>query len=251
MRRRYFIGLSFRGTHYHGWQKQMNALTIQEVVEDSLYKISGERLRVVGSGRTDAGVHALSFIAHVDTEKELFREETDFLYKMNCVLPPDIALNDIRTVKPEAHARYSAISRTYEYVIRKHKDPFQNDLSWFHAQPLDVQAMNDAARKLILYNDFTSFSKLHGNAKTNICRIEKACWKESGRNLVFIIEADRFLRNMVRAIVGTLIGVGNGKITREDFTHIIESRDRSKALFSAPAQGLSLVHVKYPDDIYL
>ncbi|MBN2481649.1 MAG: tRNA pseudouridine(38-40) synthase TruA [Bacteroidales bacterium] len=248
---RHFIELSFRGTRYHGWQIQTNALTVQAAVETALHKICGKQVKVVGSGRTDAGVHARSFIAHVDVESGLFLDKKVFLYKINSILPGDIAVNNIQAVRSEAHARFSALSRTYEYAVRQYKDPFLTDLSWFYGRPLDVGAMNDAAKKLLYYSDFTSFSKLHSNVKTNTCHVVQAHWKEFNRHLVFGIEADRFLRNMVRAIVGTLIGVGNGKITQEDFIRIIESKDRGTALFSAPAHGLSLVRVKYPGDIYL
>lgn len=251
MTRRYFIELSFKGTHYHGWQKQVNSVTIQSTLEEALYKISREQVQLIGAGRTDTGVHARFFIAHFEGNCDLFLKKTDFLYKINSVLPDDIAVNNIHAVKSEAHARYSALSRTYEYTIHRYKDPFLMDLSWFYARSLDVVAMNKAAKKLQDYSDFTSFRKLHSNVKTNTCRIFQSHWREDNKLLIFTIEADRFLRNMVRAIVSTLIGVGTGKLDTSDFTRILESKNRGMALFSAPAHGLSLVHIKYPDGIYL
>jgi tRNA pseudouridine38-40 synthase len=249
--RRYFIELSFKGTRYHGWQTQVHAVTIQSTLEASLYQISRAKIQVVGAGRTDTGVHARYFVAHFDAGHDLFHKKTNFLHKINSVLPDDIAVHDIRRVKSEAHARYSAISRTYEYTIRQYKDPFLTDLSWFYPQPLNIDKMNEAAKILTYCSDFTSFSKLHSNAKTNNCRIMQAYWEERNRLFVFTIEADRFLRNMVRAIVGTMVGVGKGKLTTADFTRITDSKDRRMALHSAPAHGLSLVQVKYPDEIYL
>ncbi len=251
MKKRYFIELSFLGTHYRGWQKQAHATTVQSTVETAIHKISGEHIKVVGAGRTDTGVHARFFVAHFDTDNKLFTDKSNFIYKMNSILPQDIALNNILSVTQEAHARYSALSRTYEYRIHHKKDPFLTDLSWYYSRPLNLEAMNKAANILPDHSDFTSFSKLHSNVKTNTCHIKQAFWKQENHVLVFKIEADRFLRNMVRAIVGTLIGVGNGKIIAADFKRIIESKDRRMALSSAPAQGLSLVDVKYPDHIYL
>lgn len=251
MNKRYFIELSFLGTYYRGWQKQAYATTVQSTVEAAIHQISGEHIKVVGAGRTDTGVHARFFVAHFDTDNKLFIDRNTIIYKMNSVLPQDIAIHNIRSVTQKAHARYSALSRTYEYRIHQKKDPFLTDLSWYYNRPLNLEAMNEAANMLSAYSDFTSFSKLHSNVKTNTCHIMQAFWEKENHVLVFRIEADRFLRNMVRAIVGTLIGVGNGKIIAADFTSIIEGKDRRMALSSAPAQGLSLIDVKYPDNIYL
>lgn len=251
LNKRYFIELCYNGNQYHGWQSQDNAGTIQATLENSLLKITGEKIGIVGAGRTDTGVHAKFFAAHLDGKGDLFDNRMLFLYKMNCVLPSDIAITNIRPVTAEAHARYSALSRTYEYVISKRKNPFLRDFSWFFAKPLDVDILNQASAVLKNYTDFTSFSKLHSNVKTNTCHIVQAIWEETEDQIVFRIEADRFLRNMVRAVVGTLISVGTGKINIQDFVRIIEGKDRGMALASAPAQGLSMIAVKYPEEIYL
>jgi len=244
---RYFIEISYLGTHYHGWQLQPNATTVQSVLEDSLKLLAGTSIKTTGAGRTDTGVHARHFTAHFDSEHPVFETGSHCVYKLNCILPADISVNDLYPVKPGAHARFSALSRTYEYRLSQHKDPFDTPLSWYFSRPLDITAMNLAARKLMEYSDFTSFSKLHSNVKTNQCHIMDAIWRDDAGKIIFTIKADRFLRNMVRAIVGTMIEIGQRNIDLHAFTDIIAGKDRSLAGFSVPAHGLYLVDIAYPD----
>lgn len=251
MVQRHFIEISFKGTAYHGWQSQQNAITVQSVLEDAIRTITGEPVSVTGAGRTDAGVHASSFIAHFDSTSDKPADRGKFIYSINSVLPEDIAVKDIRQVIPDAHARYTAIERTYEYTIIKYRDPFLTETAWLFSPDLDITAMNQAASLLPKFDDFTSFSKLHSNNKTNRCRISEATWSFMENKLIFRITADRFLRNMVRSIVGTLILVGSGKKDADEFVEIIRKKDRSSAGFSAPACGLSLVMIKYPEGIYI
>ena len=244
---RYFIKLAYNGKAYHGWQRQENAISIQQVMEEGLSAIFGEPLEITGSGRTDTGVHATEFYAHFDSSSAFTEEELSAkAFKLNSYLPADIYIFNIVQVHLEHHARFSAISRTYEYHIARRKDPFRCDLAWFLHGELDLDLMNKAAAVLKEYRDFTSFSKLHTQVKTNNCHVMEAKWEEKGHLLVFTIKADRFLRNMVRAIVGTLIDVGRGKISLEEFKAIIEAKDRSEAGLSVPAQGLFLVKIEYP-----
>jgi tRNA pseudouridine38-40 synthase len=206
----------------------------------------GDKTPITGCGRTDTGVHAREFYAHFDSEKMPF-EPKDFVYKLNRFLPADIAIFDLFEVNPDMHTRFSAVSRTYKYYINTRKDPFNTKYSYYFNGDLDVATMNRAAKYIVEYDDFTSFSKLHTQTATNICKISEATWEvfDDGR-LVFTITADRFLRNMVRAVVGTLIEVGKKRITPEDVKSIIEAKDRSKAGFSVPANGLFLEKIKYP-----
>lgn len=248
---RYFIEISFKGTAYHGWQRQDNAITVQSVLQDAVSKLIAGPVKVTGAGRTDTGVHALSFFAHFDCSSNNPLNTDKFIYSLNCILPADIAALNLRPVKNDAHARYSAVSRTYEYTVARSKDPFLIDFSWLYTLQLDICAMNDASSCLLKFTDFTSFSKLHSNAKTNICKISEAFWRISDNKLIFRITADRFLRNMVRSIVGTMIMAGRGRISIQSFEEIIQRKDRSLAGFSAPACGLSLINVTYPEDIYL
>ncbi len=248
MKFRYFIQLSYAGTNYSGWQVQPNGISVQQVLNEKLSFKSGEEVEVIGAGRTDAGVHAEYFVAHFDTIKKMGK---NFISEMNSFLPPDIVIHSIREVTPEAHARFSAVGRTYQYRVSTVKNPFIEDFSHYYHSILDLDLMNKAASLLIDISDFTSFSKLHGSSKTNICKLTRAEWEKQGYLLVFTISADRFLRNMVRAIVGTLMDVGKGKISIEDFKAIIESKDRCKASMSAPAKGLFLTGIEYPQDIYL
>jgi tRNA pseudouridine38-40 synthase len=248
---RYFIELSFKGTNYHGWQSQTNAKTVQSLIEAAFKKLTGELIEITGSGRTDAGVHARFFTAHFETNSPFPDERPGFIYKLNCILPEDIVIRDIYRVRPEMHARYSAFSRTYEYSISPVKDPFDTEFSWYHPRPLDLQLMNKASEILLTYTDFTSFSKLHSDVKTNVCHIMKARWFMRDQKIIFSIQADRFLRNMVRAIVGTLVEIGLCKITMAVLITIIEGKDRQLAKFSAPACGLTLVGVEYPEDLRL
>jgi tRNA pseudouridine38-40 synthase len=248
---RYFIEFSFKGTNYHGWQIQSNARTVQLVMEDALKRLSGNPIKTTGAGRTDTGVHARHFTAHFDSDHPVFEQTEMFLYKINSILPKDIAVKKIYRVNPEAHARFSAISRTYEYIIRFIRDPFDTEYSWYFTRPLDLQTMNQAAKMITAYSDFTSFSKLHTDVKTNLCHIMFAEWREKEGILCFRVKADRFLRNMVRAMVGTMVEVGLGKINTMDLKFIMEGRDRNKAGFSVPAHGLFLVEIVYPDHIRL
>lgn len=249
MPQRYFLQLSYKGTHYHGWQVQPNAVSVQEVMEKALSTILREKIAVVGAGRTDTGVHASYFILHFEVENTI-PKKFDVVYKLNSFLPEDIAVQQCHAVSEEAHARFSAISRTYHYFISTRKDPFATETSYRYLQPLDVEKMNDAARMLFDYKDFTSFSRLHTDVKTNNCKIYEAHWKTDGTQLVFIIKADRFLRNMVRAVVGTLLEVGKGKLSIDEFREVIEMKDRGVAGASAPAQGLFLVDIEYPKEVF-
>jgi len=248
---RYFIKLSFKGTNYHGWQSQPNANTVQAEIERALATLTHESTETTGAGRTDAGVHANNYFAHFDTDHNLAENPADFVYKLNSILPGDICVHHILPVIPDAHARYSAISRTYTYTISRFKDPFTPEFSWYYPLPLDISAMNEASFSLKKFSDFTSFSKLHSDVKTNNCRVLEALWTEEDAKLVFTIKADRFLRNMVRAIVGTMIDAGKGKIKASELEKIIEGKNRSLAGFSVPAQGLMLWEIEYPGEIYL
>ncbi len=245
---RYFVELSFKGTRYHGWQVQPNALSVQEVLESTFSTFLRRRVEITGAGRTDTGVHASCYVAHFEADSLAF-PAPDLVEKLNRFLPPDISLHCIWPVPPDAHARFSAIKRTYHYFISRRKDPFLLETSYQYLLPLDVEAMNEAAAQLLTFNDFTSFSKLHTDVKTNNCRVSSAGWKQEGHQLVFTITADRFLRNMVRAIVGTLMEVGRHKITTGGFVDIIEKKDRGKAGTSAPPQGLFLAGIEYPEQI--
>lgn len=245
---RYFIYLSYDGTAYHGWQIQPNGVSIQECLNRALNTILSEGISVTGAGRTDTGVHARLMVAHFDTENEINCER--FSDKLNRILPPDIAIYKIEKVRNDAHARFSAISRTYKYYISTSKYPFGRNYQWSLRFTPDIEIMNKAAELLFECSDFTSFCKLHSDNKTNICHISVAHWEQLDNNrLVFTIQADRFLRNMVRAIVGTLVDVGRNKITIEEFRRIIFEKDRCKAGSSAPAEGLFLYDIAYADNI--
>lgn len=246
---RYFIELSFDGTRFHGWQLQPGPETVQGVLNDSVGRLTGEPVNLTGCGRTDAGVHASHFVAHFD----LANPVPDCIHlasRLNRFLNSSIRIARIVPVEPEAHARFNAISRTYQYLISREKNPFLTDYSWNLTIPLDSTAMNSACGFLTGRHDFTSFSKLHTDVKTNICEVYEASWVESGGFLIFRIRADRFLRNMVRAIVGTLIEVGKGKLTPEEVERIRDAGDRSGAGMSVPAKGLFLTRVDYSPDIF-
>ena len=240
---RYFIELSYKGTAYHGWQIQPHENSVQAELNNYIGEILQETVMVVGAGRTDAGVHAKQMFAHFDTNKEL---NTSFVYKFNAVLPHDIVIHQISKVAEEAHARFDALSRSYEYHIWLGRTPFLTDLIWqLYQQQLAIETMNKAAALLLEYTDFECFSKVKTDVKTFNCNITEAFWVQEGSQLTFHITANRFLRNMVRAIVGTLIEVGQGKRSVEDFKNVIESKKRSEAGWSVPAQGLFLSEVKY------
>lgn len=246
MKYRYFIYLSFKGTHYHGWQVQPGSVTVQEVLNQSLSKILREEIYCIGAGRTDTGVHAPCFYAHFDSHQADLNADLKFLYKLNCILPKDIAVHEVIMVKPDAHARFDALSRTYLYRISRVKNPFATEFAMHFTKALDIDQMNLAAGMLKEYTDFTSFSKLHTDVKTNNCIVTHAAWSTQGTELQFTISADRFLRNMVRAIVGTLMDVGLGKLPTEGIRTVIEKKNRSEAGISVDACGLHLIKIEYP-----
>ena len=247
---RYFIYFSYDGTDYHGWQYQPNAVSVQQRLEEALSLILNEKVSVVGAGRTDAGVHARMMIAHYDTDNGLDREKLTF--KLNCLLPQDIAVYKIIPVSPDAHARFSATSRMYHYYVTLSKTPFHSRYATRLYYALDFDRMNEAAALLLNYTDFGCFCKAHAGNKTNICHVSSAHWYKQKEGLYYFeIRADRFLRNMVRAIVGTLLEVGRGKISVSQFEKIIQSGKRSCAGDSVPAQGLFLEDIVYPQEILL
>lgn len=246
---RYFIYLSYNGKPFCGWQIQPNGITVQQRIEEALSTILRRPMSIVGAGRTDAGVHAQLMVAHFDSEEPI--SDLPFLAdKLNRLLPKDIAIDRIVPVAPDAHARFDATSRTYKYYLTAKKNPFNYDLVYRYIGKLDYDLMNEACRVLFEYTDFTSFSKLHTDVKTNNCRIMEAGWKQEGDVWVFTIRADRFLRNMVRAIVGTLLEVGRGKLSLSGFREVIEAKDRGRAGTSAPGHALYLVDVTYPEKIF-
>ncbi len=246
---RYFLELSYNGSNYCGWQRQPGAATVQQTLEEVLSLFLGENIEVTGAGRTDTGVHAAYYVAHFDADMKL-PDGRDAVYHLNSMLPGDIALRSLTPVADDAHARFDALEREYTYYILPCKDPFRRDTAWQYFVPLDLGAMNRAAEHLLHCDDFTSFAKLNSNNKTNICRVMSARWRRDegvDGEQVFTIRADRFLRNMVRAIVGTLVDVGRGKITTERFRQIVEARDLSLSSGGAPAHGLFLTDIKYPN----
>lgn len=244
---RYFIEFSYVGKQYHGWQNQPNAISVQQVLENALSKLLRQTVALVGAGRTDAGVHAKQMFAHFDFEP--MADTDDIVYRLNAFLPYDIAVQSIFEVEAGAHARFDAVERAYEYWVVKKKNPFYAESAHYVKHPLDVKKMNKAAAQLLEYDDFECFSKSNTDVKTYLCNIKKAEWIEHNGVLVFTIVADRFLRNMVRAIVGTLLDVGTGKNSVEDVNTIIKSGDRSNAGPSVPAKGLYLTQVLYPKTI--
>ncbi|WP_432412961.1 tRNA pseudouridine(38-40) synthase TruA [Rasiella sp. SM2506] len=246
---RYFIELAYNGTHYHGWQMQPDAISVEEVLEKTFSTFFRKDIQLVGAGRTDAGVHARQLFAHFDLDESIGIEET--IYKLNSFLPKDISIQNIIHVTDEAHARFHATSREYEYLISLRKDPFQQQLAYQINLVPDVDVMNKAAEILLQYSDFQCFSRSNTDAKTYLCNVTKAVWEVNGSQLKFTITANRFLRNMVRAIVGTLLNVGFGKITIDQVHEIIKSKDRSNAGASAPAHGLYLTKVCYPTTIFV
>lgn len=241
---RYFLEFAYKGTRYHGWQYQPNACSVQETINHALSTLLRENIDVLGAGRTDAGVHAKQMFAHFDTEKEIV--EPVFIKKLNSFLPKDIAVFKIHKVAVDAHARFDATARTYEYYIHQQKNAFECDDSWYFPYSLHLELMNSACTILMEYIDFECFSKTNTDVNTFNCTISKAFWVKKEEQLVFTISADRFLRNMVRAIVGTMINIGQEKVSLQQFRAIIESKNRSKAGFSVPAHGLYLTQVTYP-----
>nr|WKN38136.1 tRNA pseudouridine(38-40) synthase TruA [Tunicatimonas sp. TK19036] len=248
---RYFISIMYHGAAYHGWQIQQNALSVQQVLNEALSRILQEPIVTTGSGRTDTGVHAKGQVAHFDTNQTL--EEADYLYKFNAVLPHDISITRLQAVPDEAHARFSATARSYQYMIHQKKNPFLNGISYFFSANTDIDVMNQAADRLVQYGrrDYTSFSKTNTQNTSFNCHIFRAHWHVIEKDrFMFAITADRFLRGMVRALVGTLLDIGTHTTTLADFPTIIESKDRRKAGRSVDACGLFLTNVTYPADIY-
>lgn len=239
--------LSYRGEPFHGWQSQPNAVSVQSTIEDGLSKVLRCPTKIVGAGRTDTGVNARRMIAHFDTQHEI-KDSASLIRSLNSIIGRDIAIQAITNVADDAHARFDATSRTYHYYVCTKKSPFFHQFCWQAPVNLNFEAMNRAAEKLLQVEDFTSFAKLHTDNKTNICHVTHAKWHkiEQIDGYVFIITADRFLRNMVRAVVGTLIDVGRGKLSIDDFCRIIEAHDRCSAGTSMPGHALYLWNVTYP-----
>ncbi len=246
--KRYYIELAYKGTNFHGWQIQPNAVTVQETLEKALSVKLQQEIRVVGAGRTDTGVHSRFFVAHFDSSINIDKKT---IFGLNNLLPNDIVVFDIKKVKLDFNARFDAKSRTYKYYITNTKSPFLTEVTTFIKDKIDISLLNKASEILFNYTDFTSFSKLHTDTKTNNCKIINAKWFIENDITVFEITADRFLRNMVRSIVGTLLDINIGKIKITDLEKIIESKNRSKAGKSAPAQGLFLTKIEYDRNIFI
>lgn len=247
---RYFAELQYDGGAYCGWQRQSQSPSVQQTVEQALSTLLRTPTEITGAGRTDTGVNASYYVAHFDTSAPV-DDERRLVYKLNLILPPDIVILSIARVADDAHARFDAVEREYTYFLRSRKSPFHCHSAWLYYMPVDMEAMNRAAESLLRCDDFTSFAKLNSNNKTNICHISHARWqRDDDDSMHFTIRADRFLRNMVRAIVGTLVDVGRGRYTPCEFEDIVLSRDLSRSSAGAPAQGLFLSDVRYPDDIF-
>lgn len=259
---RYFLELSYNGAQFHGWQKQPNAVSVQEVIEQALSKVLRKNIEIIGAGRTDTGVHARQMYAHFDTSEEIVKIP-ELIISLNSIVGKNIFLKKILEVGEDAHARFDASEREYKYFITYHKNPFLKDFCWHSPRLLDLDSMNECAEYLTQISDFTSFAKLHSDAKTNICDVREATWSliekdqeakdfigNLNQGIVFTIRADRFLRNMVRAIVGTLVDVGRHKISLSDFKKIVETKDRCNAGTSMPANALFLWNIKYPDKTF-
>lgn len=249
---RYFIHLAYNGKNFHGWQIQQNAITVQQVMNTALSLYFRENIELMGAGRTDTGVHAKDFYAHFDFETPLnISDIQHIVYKLNGILKDDIVIYDIFPVASDAHARFDAVSRTYQYFINTRKNAFNNDFSFSFYGKLNIDKMNEACKILFEYTDFSCFSKSNTQTKTNNCSIKEAYWIQAEHQLIFTITADRFLRNMVRAIVGTLLDIGNERIAITDMRKIIESKNRSEAGYSVPAKALFLTKIIYPDNILI
>lgn len=246
---RYFFELKYDGAAYCGWQRQPHSPSVQQTIEQALSKILRSPTEIVGAGRTDTGVNASYYVAHFDTVAEF--DHGQLLYKLNMMLPANISLDSITRVADDAHARFDAREREYTYFISPTKNPFRRNSAWMYYIPLDIARMNEAAEVLLHNDDFTSFAKLNSNNKTNICHIYDCRWSEEADGILrFTIRADRFLRNMVRSIVGTLVDVGRGRYTVAEFAEIVMARDLSRSSAGAPAQGLFLSDIIYPADIF-
>ena len=245
---RYFIEIAYNGTNYYGWQRQPNAITVQEVLEGAMTNLIREEIKLMAAGRTDAGVHAKQLFAHFDSEE--IKDCSQLVFRLNSFLPRDISVKNIYLVKEDAHARFHAIKREYEYIVSLKKDPFSDGFSYLLHQKPAVASMNEAAATLLNYRDFQCFSRTNTDVKTYHCTIEKAYWRLEDNQLIFTIVANRFLRNMVRAIVGTLLEVGYKKTSLTEFHAIIASKNRVNAGSSAPAKGLYLTKVVYPQEVF-
>lgn len=250
MYHRYFIQLAFDGTNYHGWQYQPNAMSVQQVLQEKMTMLFREPVELVGAGRTDTGVHASKYYAHFDSKREDLEADPDQLFKLNCMLPGDIAVQRIRRMDvTNAHARFGARSRTYHYQVIRKKDAFSLNRAWeLRWRNIDVDVMNKGAAMLLEYEDFSSFCRTGSDNKTNLCQLTEARWETEGDRMTFTITANRFLRNMVRAVVGTLVEVGRGKTSLDELKAIIEMKNRSEAGTSAPACGLYLADIRYPEN---
>lgn len=242
---RYFITLSYDGARYHGWQVQPNGISVEGEMERCLSVLLRQSIDITGAGRTDAGVNASMMVAHFDYPHTLDCQQ--LCYRLNRILPQDIAVESVKPVSDTLHARFSALSRTYHYNIHLSKNPFARRYSLEVHYPLDFKKMNEAASHLLTVSDFKSFCKTHTDVKTTICHVTKAEWKQTEMGWTFEITANRFLRNMVRAVVGTLMDVGRGRITLSDFDDIVREGNRSSAGESMPAQALFLTDIKYPE----
>lgn len=246
---RYFLTLAYNGTPFHGWQRQPNAMSVQQCLEEALSTLLRQPITILGAGRTDTGVHAKEMMAHFDAELSS-EVEQNLVYLLNRYLKEDIVVFRMEKVKPSAHARFDAIARTYEYHLGFQKNPFKQQLQYYFHHELSLERMNEAAKILLEYEDFEAFAKTHSDVKTFLCKIEKAHWESTEDGAIFTITANRFLRNMVRAIVGTLLEVGMGKIKVADIHAIIQSKSRGQAGYSVPASGLYLTAIKYPKNIF-
>ena len=247
---RYFLTLAYNGTSFHGWQRQPNASSVQQAVEEALTTLLRKPIVITGAGRTDTGVHAKQMMAHFEADLSEEAEE-NLPYLLNRFLKEDIVIHRLERVKADAHARFDATARTYEYHLGFQKNPFKQQLYYYFHQPVSVEKMNEAAQILLTYDDFEAFAKTHSDVKTFLCDVTKADWESTAEGAIFTITANRFLRNMVRAIVGTLLEIGTGKIEVADMHKIIQSKDRGEAGFSVPAAGLYLTEIQYPKSIYL
>ncbi len=248
--KRYFIELSYDGSAYHGWQRQQNAISVQQVLEEALSRLFRNSISLLGAGRTDTGVHALQMFAHFDVSQKIANTK-ELIFHLNGFLKDDISIKGIRQVKPNANARFDATARYYEYHISTAKDPFHSQFHYYLKNQPDIDIMNEAAKSLLLHQDFQCFSKTNTDVKTFLCEIKKAVWKQEGSSLIFYISSNRFLRNMVRSIVGTLLEVGYKKRKVEDMDDLIKSKDRCQAGFSVPAHGLYLSRIEYPQNIFI
>lgn len=246
---RYFFEITYHGKNYHGWQSQSNAIGVQQVVEEVLSKLLREKIDIVASGRTDTGVHCIQQFFHADIEKTF--QKNELIIRINSFLPKDIAIRSIRKVKPNASARYDARERTYVYRITRVKNPLTEGLAFYYFKSIDLQTLRKAAALLTGAHDFQCFSKVKTDVNHFLCHVKRAVWTQKGDQLTFTITANRFLRGMVRAIVGTLLDVGAGKLSSEDLKHILKSKDRKRAGMNVPPEGLYLTRVKYPASLFI